>query len=60
MEPMDLDGDWAVTSLEVHMERRLEVLLLLSAAVECVLEVYCFLAVLLVVGVLLLLSHGHG
>ena len=57
MEPMDLDVGWVEISLEVTVERRLEVLLLLSAAVECSLEVYCNLAVILVEGVLLLLTH---
>ena len=52
MEPMDLDVGWVEVSLEVTVERRLEVLLLLSAAVEYSLEVYCLLAVLLVEGVL--------
>ena len=38
MEPMDLDVGWVEISLEVTVERRLDVLLLLSAAVECSLE----------------------
>ena len=54
---MDLDVDRVEVSLEVTVERRLEVLLLLSAVVNYYLEVYCLLAVLLVEGVLLLLSH---
>ena len=54
---MGLDGDWVEISLEVTVERRLEVLLLLSAAVGYFLEVYCLLAVLPVEGVLLLLNH---
>ena len=57
MEPMDLDICWAGKSLEVTVERRLEVLLLLSAAEECSLEVYCLLADLVVEVVLLLPSH---
>ena len=57
MEPMDLDVDWVEVSLEVTVERRLEVLLLLSAAAEYFLEVYWLLVVLRVEGVLLLLSH---
>ena len=48
MKPMDLDVGWAGISLEVTVESRPEVLLLLSAAVECSLEVCCLLAVLLV------------
>ena len=40
MEPIDLDVDWVEVSLEAPMERRLEVLLLLSAAAEYFLEVY--------------------
>ena len=40
MKPMDLDVGWVGVSLEVTVERRLEVLLLMSAAVECSLEVY--------------------
>ena len=50
---MDLDVEWVEVSLEVPVERHLEVLLLLSAAAEYFLEVYC----LPVVRVLLLLSH---
>ena len=48
MEPMNLDVGWVEVSLEVTVERRLEVLLLLSVAVECCLEVYCHPAALLV------------
>ena len=54
---MGLDDGWVEISLEVTVERRLEVLLLLSAAVGYFLEVCCLLAVLPVEGVVLLLNH---
>ena len=56
---MDLAVDQVEIFLEAPVERHLEILLLLSAAVECVLEVCCLLVVLRVVGVLLLLSHWN-